>query len=71
MNRDSAGAKIAVVVGIGAVLIGVAALRARIAGPTANPTRGRVPVASADSREPRTEKADVSATPSAMTPASD
>ena len=71
MNRDSAGAKIAVVVGIGAVLIGVAALRARIAGPTANPTRDRVPVASADSREPRTEKADVSATPSAMTPASD
>jgi ankyrin repeat protein len=74
MNRDSAGAKIAVVVGIGAVLIGVAALRARIAGPSSTPTRDRVPVASAESRESRTEKPDVSATPSAVTaatPASD
>lgn len=41
MNRDSAGAKIAVVVGIGAVLFGLAALRARIAGPTATPSRDR------------------------------
>jgi ankyrin repeat protein len=71
MNRDSAGAKIAVVVGIGAVLFGVAALRARIAGPSSTPTRDRVPVASAESRESRTEKPDVSATPSAVTPASD
>lgn len=39
MNRDSAGAKIAVVVGIGGVLFGLAALRARIAGPRAAPTR--------------------------------
>jgi hypothetical protein len=42
MNRDSAGAKIAVVVGIGAVLFGVAALRARIGGTTSTPTRDRV-----------------------------
>jgi ankyrin repeat protein len=56
MNRDSAGAKIAVVVGIGAVLFGVAALRARIAGPTSTPKRDPVPVASVDSR---TEKAEV------------
>ena len=47
MNRDSAGAKIAVVVAIGAVLFGVAALRSRIAGPTATPTRDRVPALAA------------------------
>ncbi len=39
MNRDSAGAKIAVVVGIGGVLFGLAALRSKIAGPTTTPTR--------------------------------
>ena len=39
MNRDSAGAKLAVVVAIGGVLFGVAALRAKIAGPTTTPTR--------------------------------
>ena len=33
MNRDSAGAKIAVVLGIGAVAVGLGMLRARIAGP--------------------------------------
>jgi ankyrin repeat protein len=44
MNRDSAGAKIAVVVGIGGVLFGLAALRSRIAGPAATPTRDPLPV---------------------------
>ena len=40
MNRDSAGAKIAVVLGIGAVAVGLGMLRARIAGPSP----GRAPV---------------------------
>jgi cytohesin len=39
MNRDSAGAKIAVVVGIGGVLFGLAALRSKISGPSTTPTR--------------------------------
>lgn len=38
MSRDSAGAKIAIVVGIGAVAIGLAALRTHLAGPPPKPT---------------------------------
>lgn len=47
MNRDSAGAKIAVVVGIGGVLFGLAALRSRITGPATPPTRDPVAVTAA------------------------
>src|SRR6478672_10843233 len=39
MNRDSAGAKIAVVLGIGAVVVGLASLRAKIAAPKPTPDR--------------------------------
>ena len=39
MNRDSAGAKIAVVVGIGAVAVGLGMLRARLVGPAPTPSR--------------------------------
>lgn len=53
MNRDSAGAKIAVIVGIGAVAIGLAALRARVAAPAPRPdhvttTSAVTPVPTAD-----------------------
>jgi ankyrin repeat protein len=55
MNRDSASAKIAVVMGIGAVAIGLVALRARIAGPTPRPKKDNVTAvstASATSEKP-------------------
>jgi cytohesin len=39
MNRDSAGAKIAVVLGVGAVAVGLGMLRTRLAGPTPKPER--------------------------------
>jgi ankyrin repeat protein len=42
MNRDSAGAKIAVVVGIGAVAVGLGMLRAKLAGPAPKPARVQV-----------------------------
>jgi hypothetical protein len=54
MNRDSAGAKIAVVVGIGAVAFGIAALRARIAGDKPKPDRVQVVATSATSTMPVT-----------------
>lgn len=59
MNRDSAGAKIAVIVGIGAVAIGLAALEARVTSPAPAPrpdhvttTSAVTPVASASPAEP-------------------
>lgn len=47
MNRDSAGAKIAVVLGIGAVAVGLGMLRARLAGP---PTTDRAHVVATSAR---------------------
>ncbi len=44
MNRDSAGAKIAVVVVVGAVAVGLGMLRARISGTPPGPPPGRVQV---------------------------
>lgn len=69
MSRDSAGAKLAVVIGIGAVALGAVALRARVVGPPAA-RPDRVP---ADTHVPATAERPVEpappSTPAAEAPA--